>query len=291
MTQVNQGRTRTHRSRVLTGIVLVGVALGLGVSGLVWPLARGVLVTVLELAVLGCVLEYAQLCGQRSVKAVFVACLLALPLLAASWVLWGMSWPAQSEEVLALCAALGIVGMIVALVSGLWLGRADLQQAVQLGYEFSLGVLLLVLGGSAWAAMVLVEGGPRFFLWGALVVALNDIAAYYGGSKIGGPKLAPAISPAKTFSGSMCGLAAGLVGGLLLGVFCWPGGRPEYIALGSVAVGIVAQSGDLAKSTVKRLHSVKDSGAILPGHGGLLDRLDGHLLAAPLVLVLIFALG
>lgn len=117
------------------------------------------------------------------------------------------------------------------------------------------------------------------------VVWATDIFAYFGGRAIGGPKLAPAISPAKTWSGALCGAAAGLIGGLAVASVA---GSTEYVGLAilSLLLSIAAQAGDLFESFVKRRFGVKDSGTMLPGHGGIMDRVDG-LIGATVALYLI----
>ncbi|MCJ8355674.1 phosphatidate cytidylyltransferase, partial [Novacetimonas hansenii] len=102
------------------------------------------------------------------------------------------------------------------------------------------------------------------------------------------PKLAPRISPAKTWSGSAGGLLSAVLGGMLIAGLM-PGALPGAVWRGAVfgaLVAIAAQTGDLAESALKRARGVKDSGTILPGHGGLLDRFDGLLVAAPMAALL-----
>ncbi|MEI6985356.1 MAG: phosphatidate cytidylyltransferase [Rhodospirillaceae bacterium] len=115
-----------------------------------------------------------------------------------------------------------------------------------------------------------------------LTVWANDIGAYIFGKSIGGPRLAPTISPAKTWAGFHGGVAtAGLVGGLTALLF---GAREPLVAVGLGALlGVVGQVGDLFESAVKRRYNVKDSGCLIPGHGGLLDRIDGLIAAAPVL--------
>ena len=122
-------------------------------------------------------------------------------------------------------------------------------------------------------------GGLGHVLWLLFVVWATDICAYFAGRSIGGPKLAPRISPGKTWAGLGGGmLGAGIVGGigtLLAGAGFWLGaGLAAFLA-------VVAQIGDLFESRLKRLADVKDSGHLIPGHGGLLDRIDGLVFAAP----------
>ena len=115
--------------------------------------------------------------------------------------------------------------------------------------------------------------------------------AYFVGGLLGGPKLAPRISPGKTWSGLMGGvLAATVIGGLLYGMFI-PFDVLE-ISLQNVLLAalmaISAQIGDLGESWLKRKQMVKDSGKLIPGHGGLLDRVDGLILSTPLLAFLVF---
>jgi phosphatidate cytidylyltransferase len=113
-----------------------------------------------------------------------------------------------------------------------------------------------------------------FTCWGI------DTGAYLCGRHIGGPKLSPAVSPDKTFAGLIAGMAAA---SLLMALGFWLGHLP--IALGAVfgpLMALVSQLGDLSKSLIKREVGLKDFGAIIPGHGGVLDRFDGFLFTAPL---------
>jgi phosphatidate cytidylyltransferase len=117
------------------------------------------------------------------------------------------------------------------------------------------------------------------------VVWATDIFAYFVGRAVGGPKLAPAISPGKTRSGAVGGLAGGVVAGLVLASFA---GAGNIAALGVVALMLsaVSQIGDLFESWIKRRHGCKDSSQLIPGHGGVMDRVDG-LVAAALALYVV----
>ena len=123
---------------------------------------------------------------------------------------------------------------------------------------------------------------PHWIVYTLLVNWLGDTAAYYVGRALGRHKLAPAISPAKTWEGAAASLVAGAAAGTLYLYRFLP--RPIAVAVGlSAVVSVVAQVGDLAESALKRGAGVKDSGALLPGHGGFLDRLDGVLFSLPVV--------
>ncbi|TIT78856.1 MAG: phosphatidate cytidylyltransferase, partial [Mesorhizobium sp.] len=111
------------------------------------------------------------------------------------------------------------------------------------------------------------------------VVWATDIAAYFVGRAVGGPKLAPSISPGKTQSGALGGAVGGVIAGLLLAI---ASGAGNLVMLGLVALAlsIVSQIGDLFESWVKRRHGCKDSSNLIPGHGGVMDRVDGLVAAA-----------
>ncbi len=123
---------------------------------------------------------------------------------------------------------------------------------------------LLVLNWLSWEAV----------LWAMVVTWATDVFAYFAGRSIGGPKLAPRISPNKTWAGLIGGMiGAGILGAVLAAALSTD---PILLFLGA-PMGLLAQLGDLYESAVKRRAGVKDSGSLLPGHGGVLDRLDGLL--------------
>jgi phosphatidate cytidylyltransferase len=113
------------------------------------------------------------------------------------------------------------------------------------------------------------------------IIWVGDSAAYYGGRALGKHLLAPQVSPKKTVEGAVAGLAGSVVAGLIGGVLVLhePWAR---IAAISALTAVAGQIGDLAESVLKRSAGVKDSSSILPGHGGILDRLDSMLFAAPI---------
>ncbi len=124
------------------------------------------------------------------------------------------------------------------------------------------------------------------------VVWGTDIFAYFGGRVIGGPKLWPRVSAGKTWSGTITGV---LSGGLLGLAVAYAGGGPALASIPTLLVGLVAasvsQAGDLFESSIKRLFGVKDSSHLIPGHGGVMDRLDGFLFASVFAATLGLARG
>lgn len=126
---------------------------------------------------------------------------------------------------------------------------------------------------------------PYILLWMFVIIWVTDIFAFFAGRVIGGPKLAPKISPNKTWSGLVGGVFASSIVGLISSII-FPGGVIFFVII-SFILSVVEQASDLLESRIKRLFGVKDSGSIIPGHGGVIDRLDGMTLVAPIVLFLI----
>lgn len=200
----------------------------------------------------------------------------------------------------------GVVGCVAAVAAvcvSLWLARGGWSLAAAAGLCFwalAAGVVLaypasaplvrwrpMVLAGGAlalagaWAGLLTlrVEFGAAHLVWLLVAVAAADSGAYFAGRRFGRRKLAPRVSPGKTWEGLAGGAAAALVCGALGG--WWFDGRlGVWLGIGA-AVFLASVLGDLTESVLKRVRGVKDSGGLLPGHGGLLDRVDSVLPAAP----------
>lgn len=196
-------------------------------------------------------------------------------------------------------AALAAAGLREYAVAG-WIIAAGVMAAVVVAsrgaerqpFWYGLGILYTTLPCLAlvWLREHPAQGREIVF-WLLLVIWATDIGAYAAGRSIGGPKLAPRISPKKTWAGLAGGIiSAGLVG-TLAGVLLLSG-NPFGLALAAAALAVWSQLGDLFESGVKRRFGAKDSSNLIPGHGGLLDRLDGVLaggLAAALLIRLMEA--
>ena len=141
--------------------------------------------------------------------------------------------------------------------------------------------------GTAAIAILFLREQPLGFalaLWTLAIVWATDIGAYFAGRRFGGARLAPAISPGKTWAGLIGGMiAAAIVGGVIARF----GHLPSATLWLGAPLAVAAQLGDLLESWMKRRAGVKDSGRILPGHGGLLDRIDGMLPVAIIVAALV----
>ncbi len=134
--------------------------------------------------------------------------------------------------------------------------------------------------------LVLVRNATDGMIWIALLLCIvfaGDTSAYYVGSYLGRHKLCPAVSPGKTIEGSIGGLVANIAAGTLVKSIFLPALSWAASILFFLIIGILAQIGDLFESAIKRRSNVKDSGGLLPGHGGFLDRIDALLFAAPAV--------
>ena len=174
-----------------------------------------------------------------------------------------------------------------------WFGTACAILAgcgIALALAAGSGKRIWALGGMVYAGSLLVsvealhgsvEYGARSIVWLFATVWSTDVFAYFGGRLIGGAKLWPKVSPSKTWSGTLVGVFAGALIGAAAGAHSLAGparGLPLF-ALG-LAAAAISQGGDIFESWVKRRFGVKDSSALIPGHGGFMDRLDGFIAAA-----------
>ncbi|MEZ4753394.1 MAG: phosphatidate cytidylyltransferase [Bdellovibrionota bacterium] len=162
-------------------------------------------------------------------------------------------------------------------------GRKSLDLAAAFARDYFIGLFLVGLCGSLLIELAVLPGAPRHIIWLLLIVCVNDSAAYFVGKSIGGPKLAPNISPGKTISGAIGGLLGGMIIGAVFYRLIPQIPDVKFALFFAFVIVICAQLGDLGKSFYKRVHGVKDTGSILPGHGGILDRIDGLLAAAPVL--------
>lgn len=176
-------------------------------------------------------------------------------------------------------ALLLLVGAALLLVEWFALVRAMTLSGGAKGAFMLLGPVLTI-GAVAGLWFVRDTLGMTAALWVFAMVWASDIGAYFAGRAFGGARLAPTISPSKTWSGLFGGMIAALVAGATLGDRAGIIGVPLWIGL---VMGLLAQLGDLGQSWMKRRAGVKDSGKLIPGHGGVFDRVDGLL---PVALIL-----
>ncbi|OGR02114.1 MAG: hypothetical protein A2511_10600 [Deltaproteobacteria bacterium RIFOXYD12_FULL_50_9] len=129
--------------------------------------------------------------------------------------------------------------------------------------------------------------GPYWLLLLTGITIASDSAAYYIGSNFGKTKLCPSISPGKTVAGLIGGIAGGAIAGVIIAYIFLPGSFLVTIGLISIGIATISMGSDLIESMIKRATGIKDSGHILPGHGGILDRIDSLLAVAPVFFYLI----
>jgi len=222
--------------------------------------------------------EYLVIVRARAPRAPLLPLLVLVPLAAVA-LSASMMTPAP------LAAARLLIGstlLSVGLGSLVLLSRTPLDQAIP-----ALGILCF--GIPYFAAPVaslhqLQRADPWLVFLLMAIVWLGDTAAYYAGSRLGRHKMAPVISPKKSWEGAIAGFVTSVVAAAVWSV--WRLGRLDPALLGVAAVtAVAAQVGDLVESLIKRGSGVKDSGNVLPGHGGVLDRLDAMLFAAPVFLL------
>ena len=175
----------------------------------------------------------------------------------------------------ALVVAVTLIAMALAL-------RADELRTGIVRSAFLLMGVVYVFGCWRFAPMLGAEN--RYWLLYALAVNwVGDVGAYYIGRSFGRHKLAPVVSPGKSWEGAAASLAASLIFGFLFLRWSIPAVQPGVVLGLTVAANVAGQFGDLCESALKRGAGVKDSGTLLPGHGGMLDRVDSTLFTLPVV--------
>lgn len=182
-----------------------------------------------------------------------------------------------------------VFGLIIAMLAAVFATRGiEAEMARVLGF-----VLTLVYAGFPWIViwdLYQKEPGAKQLLLVLVVVWAGDTGGYFGGRFWGKTKLSPHKSPKKTWEGAVAGLTSSMAGALIYHYVSYtnlPGGVSAAILTGFLG-GIAGQLGDLVESVFKRFTGVKDSGTLLPGHGGLLDRIDGVLFAAPVIWFILY---
>jgi phosphatidate cytidylyltransferase len=260
---ISDRSSRNLLTRVIAAGVLAPLTIALAYAGGWW---WALLVTV---AAIGLYVEWLTVVGamQRPWAAVIGAAALALA---------GLAVAANRSG--AAMALIGIGAIGVATTSTMrrtWAGSG------------------LIYAGSALLASILVRHDPQMgltaLIFVLLVVWVTDIGGFFAGRGIGGPKLWPRVSPKKTWAGAIGGLVASLL--VALAVAAVGFGSATMLLLLATALSVVSQLGDLFESAIKRKFGVKDSSHIIPGHGGLLDRLDGFVAAIVVAALIGFIRG
>jgi phosphatidate cytidylyltransferase len=253
------------KPRVIAGVVMIVVALaatwfGGPVFMIFWGIAAG-----------GVAWEWQRLIGGGRLWLRVVVCVLGL-VATAPWALYGHAF----------------ISLVMLIAAGIAVAAAaDSDRRIRAG----IGALY---AGAAMLAPALLRGSPTLglaaMLWLYAIVWGTDIAAYFGGRLVGGPKLWPAISPGKTWSGAIIGAVVSAILGVLVAAVSVPLDlRIVPLFQLGLATSALSQAGDLFESALKRRAGVKDSSRLIPGHGGLMDRLDGFIVAAAFAAVVAWA--
>lgn len=258
-------------SRIVTGLALTALVL--------WAVADGpfeVLAVLLGIAIAGALFEFLALPADLLRRSDRVIGMLAGSALLAT-IAFGP--PSQTSWLFALVGGVALL-LLAILATPHPIERAGPRAAVLVT-----GLVYVVLFGSSAIAVARPEHDVEG-RWVLLVIAavtwLGDTAAFFGGKALGRHRLYPAVSPKKTWEGSVCGLAGSVLGALAVKWLFWKEADPGNLIGFALVGGAVGQAGDLVESVFKRSAGVKDSGRILPGHGGLLDRIDAFLFVSPL---------
>jgi phosphatidate cytidylyltransferase len=257
---------RQRRSWADLGPRLVSALVLLAVTALTLYLGGYVFAAVVGAVFAGVYREWEQMVARAKLS---VAGMVMIGLVAASGLIYPLAGPLGT-------AAITGIAIVVAIVFG---GAGTLWRIAGLVFVGLVLVAVLAMRGTTYEG---IEAG----IYLGTVVWMTDSAAFFAGRQIGGEKLAPDISPSKTWSGALGGLALGTAAGTLVWAFVSP--SAWWIgAILSALLSILSQLGDLSESAVKRHFRIKDSGDIIPGHGGLMDRLDSLTFAV----LLLFCIG
>lgn len=253
--------------RVLSAVVLGGSALAAAALGGAW------FVALVAAFVAGLAWEWARMCGRGGLEAPGVLLLGGCVAIAVA--------AGLTREHLWGAAASVLLAVVV-------YGAARIRRSAVAGLAAG-GALYFMLPALGLLWLREEPSGAAVVVWMFVVVWAADTGAYACGRALGGPKLWPRLSPRKTWAGFVGGLVAAVAAGA--GTGAWLAGDVGMSALIALLLACVAVGGDLLGSAAKRRFAVKDSSRLIPGHGGVLDRLDSILLAIPVVFVLVAAGG
>lgn len=251
--------------RVVTGLILAAAWLLLLFAG-TYPL----FCLVITAAVARGLFELLHMAAPESEQRFLFPVLFLGIILPATVSLWGSGVMAASLFSVFLLLALFVLAVYPSLANGLVFVSRAWFAVFYVGFCATHLILLYSLAQ-----------GVYWLLYLTVVVVFSDTGAYYSGRIFGKTKLYPALSPGKTKAGAVGGILGGVLGGLAVGAIFLPGVNFVMLALLGLGLSIVGIAGDMLESLVKRASGVKDSGTVLPGHGGMLDRCDSLLLTAP----------
>ena len=266
------------QTRVITALVLAALVIGTLVT------ESSVLWAGLVLAFcIAAVWEGQRLCGQTSTSSSALGWISAVAVLGSLWVMvFWLTGPAGPV----FFTLLLVVSLFWLVVAPVQLGRHWLPPSA-----IATRLILLLLIAAAWLSAVLLQRlGVKYLLAVVVLTVVADVAGYFVGRAFGRRKLAPSISPGKTREGAVGGVTAAALWSVMAALHLNLAATPAQLAVATVAgaaLGCCAVMGDLWESLLKRQAGVKDSSQLLPGHGGVLDRIDAQLAVLPTATLLI----
>lgn len=255
--------------RVVSALILIPIALGTVMLGGLW------LAVFLALVGIAMTAEWGMLVGASGrVLMLYIAVNLLIAL-------GFCAFAASGQSLMPWLLAILLLSVMFAGLA--FLGRIALPGWLGLGLVYC-WVPVLAL---AWLRST--DIGLWLVAWMLLVVWGTDIGGYFVGRAVGGAKLVPQISPNKTWSGLFGGMALAVIAGTTA-VLWFELGNVLSMAVAAACLAVIGQAGDIAESAIKRRFGVKDSGRLIPGHGGILDRVDALVFVAPVVAASVFLL-
>jgi phosphatidate cytidylyltransferase len=245
--------------RVVTALFLVPIAVFAALFAPWW-----FFLAVVAMVALLCFREYAAITGSFAPLGYVAGVLILI---------------APQHELILLFILSALAAMCLVLSAG------DLAKGFNSAAALALGIIYIF---GAWKTGILLHDiNPHCLMFGLMVNWVGDTGAYYVGKNFGRHKLAPAVSPGKTWEGAIASAVTGVAFGLIYLPLAIKGTALLSAGLLALAANVAGQVGDLAESAIKRGAGVKDSGTLLPGHGGMLDRVDSTLFALPVLYALL----
>ena len=289
--------TGSLKDRLLTAVIVLGVAVALTMLALALPNGRIIAVAFAGGVSLLSAFEVVRLFARDDVTLSYrkgwgALHFLALGLPSVVATILGVSAVIQGSLDWKLLFVAIVASAQLLMILQVFAGRNRLEDGARHGESYAPAFVLVGICAPQLIVISSLPCGINLFWWLVGVVALNDAGAYFAGKYLGKHKMAPALSPNKTIEGSVAGYIIGVAAGVLLG-HAILGDLLSSAGFAFVAFVVVvsAQAADLSKSYLKRLRGVKDTGAFFPGHGGVLDRFDGMIGAAPAVVLTLLLLG
>lgn len=264
----------------MTRVISAGVLLALVIGTLWWlPVWATAALATVAAALAGDEMARIASHANASVPRLFVA--VASGLVVIAFVMYALPIGAGAPALGAVVLALVVGAATLALASGSPVSSTLTRAAAMTMAPLYAGLPLGVIAWVQWSF------GPAATSWLLAIIAISDSAQYYTGRAFGRTKLAPIVSPSKTREGAVGGLLVAAIAGFALGPFGLPAIPPLAAAGLAATLAIFGIVGDLFESALKRSVNLKDSSTLIPGHGGVLDRIDSHLFAAPVFYLVI----